>query len=285
MDSPSYFERTHQRNNCSDTASSITNYTFGGRPYRKTSRSDISDESASKKSRNPVIFKYPFVKSSKPLDECSADIFRSSLLLGLKKDTVDGQQNEEGSQQSSNQMQQLPETHIQENMCFAQQQLQQQQEQQLREQPQRHQQLHQQQRFLQQQFLQQQQQQQQLTQPLHQPFHQQQQPLHQQPQSSHQHPPSHLQVPSPDQQQQEYNCVSSDANYNGCPSAVNESLYDCNIQSQATQFDLASLSSEIPLWEVPSGATWNEWESFLKSNMDNQNNGTASTNNKATPFE
>ncbi|KAI7876653.1 fungal-specific transcription factor domain-containing protein [Mucor mucedo] len=53
--------------------------------------------------------------------------------------------------------------------------------------------------------------------------------------------------------------------------AVNGPFYDCNILPQeATQFDLASLSSEIPLWDVPSGATWNEWESFLKSNVDNQ---------------
>lgn len=33
------------------------------------------------------------------------------------------------------------------------------------------------------------------------------------------------------------------------------------------QFDISSLSSEIPIWELPSGVTWNEWESFLKSNV------------------
>ncbi|KAI8643426.1 fungal-specific transcription factor domain-containing protein [Parasitella parasitica] len=45
-------------------------------------------------------------------------------------------------------------------------------------------------------------------------------------------------------------------------------------QPQPTQFDLASLSSQVPLWDVPSGVTWNEWESFLKSNVDNTNAST-----------
>ncbi|KAF1803215.1 fungal-specific transcription factor domain-containing protein [Mucor lusitanicus] len=35
-----------------------------------------------------------------------------------------------------------------------------------------------------------------------------------------------------------------------------------------SQFDLTSLSSQVPLWDVPSGVTWNEWESFLKTNVD-----------------
>ncbi|GAN07925.1 nitrogen assimilation transcription factor nit-4 [Mucor ambiguus] len=39
-------------------------------------------------------------------------------------------------------------------------------------------------------------------------------------------------------------------------------------QPQPAQFDLASLSSQVPLWDVPSGVTWNEWESFLKTNVD-----------------
>ena len=38
--------------------------------------------------------------------------------------------------------------------------------------------------------------------------------------------------------------------------------------SQSQQpFDITSLSSEIPIWELPSGITWHEWESFLKSNV------------------
>jgi hypothetical protein len=32
------------------------------------------------------------------------------------------------------------------------------------------------------------------------------------------------------------------------------------------QYDMASLTSEIPLWELPSGVTWNDWEAFLKAN-------------------
>lgn len=39
-------------------------------------------------------------------------------------------------------------------------------------------------------------------------------------------------------------------------------------QPQPAQFDLTSLSSQVPLWDVPSGVTWNEWESFLKTNVD-----------------
>jgi hypothetical protein len=61
---------------------------------------------------------------------------------------------------------------------------------------------------------------------------------------------------------------------------MNDPFYDSDLPPQATQFDLASLSSEVPLWEVPSGATWNEWESFLKSNViDNHNNETTSACN------
>lgn len=45
-------------------------------------------------------------------------------------------------------------------------------------------------------------------------------------------------------------------------------------QPQPTQFDLTSLSSQVPLWDVPSGVTWNEWESFLKTNVDNTNTST-----------
>lgn len=37
------------------------------------------------------------------------------------------------------------------------------------------------------------------------------------------------------------------------------------------EFDVASLSSKLPVWEVPSGVTWNEWETFLKSNISNDN--------------
>ncbi|GAA5801112.1 hypothetical protein HPULCUR_006554 [Helicostylum pulchrum] len=36
-------------------------------------------------------------------------------------------------------------------------------------------------------------------------------------------------------------------------------------------FDVASLSSKLPIWEVPSGVTWNEWETFLKANVSNDN--------------
>ncbi|KAI9256919.1 fungal-specific transcription factor domain-containing protein [Sporodiniella umbellata] len=31
-------------------------------------------------------------------------------------------------------------------------------------------------------------------------------------------------------------------------------------------FDLSSLRSDVPLWDVPSAVTWNEWEGFMKSN-------------------
>lgn len=45
-------------------------------------------------------------------------------------------------------------------------------------------------------------------------------------------------------------------------------------QQQPAQFDLTSLSSQVPLWDVPSGVTWNEWESFLKTNVDATNAST-----------
>ncbi|KAG2229124.1 hypothetical protein INT48_005483 [Thamnidium elegans] len=37
------------------------------------------------------------------------------------------------------------------------------------------------------------------------------------------------------------------------------------------EFDVASLSSKLPIWEVPSGVTWNEWETFLKASISNDN--------------
>lgn len=32
--------------------------------------------------------------------------------------------------------------------------------------------------------------------------------------------------------------------------------------------DLASLCSQVPLWDVPSGISWNDWESFMKTNAN-----------------
>ncbi|CEJ02615.1 hypothetical protein RMCBS344292_16615 [Rhizopus microsporus] len=33
------------------------------------------------------------------------------------------------------------------------------------------------------------------------------------------------------------------------------------------QLNISSLKSDIPLWDVPSATTWNEWEMFIKHNM------------------
>lgn len=73
-------------------------------------------------------------------------------------------------------------------------------------------------------------------------------------------------------------CPSSDGlcganDYSQCPSfdlmdngAANSASQGNNDQPHSRQqFDLASLSSQIPIWDLPSGVTWNEWESFLKS--------------------
>ncbi|OAD71479.1 Zn(2)-C6 fungal-specific transcription factor [Phycomyces blakesleeanus NRRL 1555(-)] len=37
------------------------------------------------------------------------------------------------------------------------------------------------------------------------------------------------------------------------------------------QFDIDCLNSQVPLWDLPSGVTWDEWDSFIKSNI--QGNG------------
>lgn len=38
---------------------------------------------------------------------------------------------------------------------------------------------------------------------------------------------------------------------------------------QQQEFDIASLQSDLPIWEVPSGVTWCAWEAFLKQNTGN----------------
>ncbi|KAI7902086.1 fungal-specific transcription factor domain-containing protein [Cokeromyces recurvatus] len=34
-----------------------------------------------------------------------------------------------------------------------------------------------------------------------------------------------------------------------------------------TTYDLASLSSQVPLWDIPNGVMWSEWEIFLRDNI------------------
>lgn len=65
-------------------------------------------------------------------------------------------------------------------------------------------------------------------------------------------------------------CGAND--FSQCPSlglvdngAVNSTPQGNNETHSRQQFDIASLSSQIPIWDLPSGVTWNEWESFLKS--------------------
>ncbi|CEP14865.1 hypothetical protein [Parasitella parasitica] len=94
------------------------------------------------------------------------------------------------------------------------------------------------------------------------------------------------------QQQQRYPTTSSTSTNNTAPPEPSYTATSCQqpqqssntflgiynmepiSQPQPTQFDLASLSSQVPLWDVPSGVTWNEWESFLKPNVDNTNAST-----------
>jgi hypothetical protein len=40
------------------------------------------------------------------------------------------------------------------------------------------------------------------------------------------------------------------------------------VVDQCHPIDLASLSSQIPLWDIPSGISWNDWESFMKTNAN-----------------
>ncbi|KAI9006295.1 fungal-specific transcription factor domain-containing protein [Phycomyces nitens] len=51
------------------------------------------------------------------------------------------------------------------------------------------------------------------------------------------------------------------------PSASYPFLTSMMTDMQDTQFDANCLNSQVPLWDMPSGATWDEWDSFLKSNI------------------
>lgn len=233
-------KRDEESNNLLDrnTSPLVSNYSCI--PTSTTSKYNPNEEPASKQLRNnPAYMTDPFFASFKTPSERSADMFHSSLSFGLGKGITDAflkinEPNENKPQE------------ITQQPSYQDQQQTQQRQQHHQLIQQRH--LHEQQQFLQQQQMQQQQQ------------------LH-----------HHLQeqTEKADQlyrlQQQEASRIGPGTNNGGYTESVNEPFY--NLPPQATQFDLASLSSEIPLWEVPSGATWNEWESFLKSNTDNQNHG------------
>lgn len=67
---------------------------------------------------------------------------------------------------------------------------------------------------------------------------------------------------------QQVNDLSFDFN----PSVIGQpqaSVYFDQQNEVAHSIDLASLSSQIPLWDIPSGISWNDWESFMKSNAGN----------------
>jgi hypothetical protein len=66
---------------------------------------------------------------------------------------------------------------------------------------------------------------------------------------------------------------TSEADFNIHDSLQQQSyLADPMQQQQQQQFDFASLSSDVPVWDVPSGISWNEWDSFLKANVYSANN-------------
>jgi hypothetical protein len=51
-----------------------------------------------------------------------------------------------------------------------------------------------------------------------------------------------------------------------------QQLQQSYIVDPIQQFDFGSLSSDIPVWDVPSGISWDEWDSFLKANVYSANN-------------
>lgn len=48
------------------------------------------------------------------------------------------------------------------------------------------------------------------------------------------------------------------------PLEFQSDLFTSNHMNLLQDFDLSSLKSDVPLWDVPSGITWNEWEGFMK---------------------
>lgn len=41
-----------------------------------------------------------------------------------------------------------------------------------------------------------------------------------------------------------------------------------SVSGEPMEFDLANLISEVPLWDIPSGVTWSEWDAFLQTDMN-----------------
>ncbi|KAI8969172.1 fungal-specific transcription factor domain-containing protein [Mycotypha africana] len=41
-------------------------------------------------------------------------------------------------------------------------------------------------------------------------------------------------------------------------------------QGQTIHFDSTCLTSEVPLWDLPSGGTWNDWEAFIRNNQSQE---------------
>lgn len=40
------------------------------------------------------------------------------------------------------------------------------------------------------------------------------------------------------------------------------------VGGEPMEFDIANLASEVPLWDIPSGVTWSEWDAFLQTDMN-----------------
>ncbi|EIE91275.1 hypothetical protein RO3G_15986 [Rhizopus delemar RA 99-880] len=59
------------------------------------------------------------------------------------------------------------------------------------------------------------------------------------------------------QQQQQQQWDSSNVDFHS-------ELFTINNENFLQDFNLSSLKSDVPLWDVPSGVTWNEWEEFMK---------------------
>ncbi|KAI9485171.1 MAG: fungal-specific transcription factor domain-containing protein [Benjaminiella poitrasii] len=68
---------------------------------------------------------------------------------------------------------------------------------------------------------------------------------------------------------------SSTFQQDSCP-ASNDFTWNTTVPGttaapQEYNYDLSSLCSQVPLWDIPSGVTWNEWENFLKANIVDNN--------------
>lgn len=65
-------------------------------------------------------------------------------------------------------------------------------------------------------------------------------------------------------QQQQQQQQQQDQQLLNHPLEFQSDLFTSNHMNLLQDFDLSSLKSDVPLWDVPSGITWNEWEGFMK---------------------